>query len=395
MNIILYQWDAYGELALQRGLESLDLKVIGFRWIVKNQIKDAEFTEAFDHFLAAQQADWVISFNFFPLVAELCKKYNKKYISWIFSSPHFSLYCEIARYEYNYIFCFDRADCLEHRGRGLKNVYHMPLAVDVDLFQKRIEEAEELKQTDLSFVGTLYTDENYYFDQIAYLPERIKGYIDGICEAQLKIYGYNLVHDVVTKELLEELRKYISFNMDEGYELSFEKFIETTIQKRITVLERERLLRGLGGSFHLDLFTGSDTSGFSEPNHIRNRGYIHYYDKMPGVFHHSKINLNISLRSIETGIPLRALDILACGGFLITNYQQEIAECFTNGVHLAMFGSYEELLDQCHFYLEHEEERKAIARAGHELVKEQFSYKSKLREMLKLAAGNELLGELI
>ena len=55
-------------------------------------------------------------------------------------------------------------------------------------------------------------------------------------------------------------------------------------------------------------------------------GYADYYEQMPKIFRLSDVNLNISLRTIQTGIPLRVLDVLACGGFLISNYQEELAE---------------------------------------------------------------------
>ena len=46
-------------------------------------------------------------------------------------------------------------------------------------------------------------------------------------------------------------------------------------------------------------------------------GYADYYKQMPHIFHDAKINLNIALRVIQTGIPLRVLDVMGCGGFEI------------------------------------------------------------------------------
>ena len=54
---------------------------------------------------------------------------------------------------------------------------------------------------------------------------------------------------------------------------------------------------------------------------------------MPLVFQNSKINLNITLRSIKNGIPLRAIDIMGAGGFLLTNYQNDFGLHFTDGCH--------------------------------------------------------------
>ena len=57
---------------------------------------------------------------------------------------------------------------------------------------------------------------------------------------------------------------------------------------------------------------------------------------MPLIFRESKINLNITLRSITSGMPLRALDIMGAGGFLLSNYQQELAENYIDGEELVL-----------------------------------------------------------
>ena len=106
--------------------------------------------------------------------------------------------------------------------------------------------------------------------------------------------------------------------------------------------------------------------------------------EMPRVFRDSRINLNISLRSIRSGIPLRALDIMGAGGFLMSNYQPELAEYFEDGKELAMYGSAQELIDKTAYYLSHEEERRQIAKAGFGKVQELFSYEVRVTQMLDL-----------
>ena len=105
---------------------------------------------------------------------------------------------------------------------------------------------------------------------------------------------------------------------------------------------------------------------------------------MPLVFAGSRINLNISLRSIHSGIPLRVLDIMACGGFVLSNRQPEIAEYFGEGVEIATFASMEECMDKVHYYLAHEEERRRIAEAGQRKVQAAFSYESGLMRLFKM-----------
>ena len=65
-------------------------------------------------------------------------------------------------------------------------------------------------------------------------------------------------------------------------------------------------------------------------------GYVDYYTQMPQVFKKSRINLNISLKLIQSGVPLRVFDVLASGGFLMTNFQPEIVEMFVPGEELVI-----------------------------------------------------------
>lgn len=111
---------------------------------------------------------------------------------------------------------------------------------------------------------------------------------------------------------------------------------------------------------------------------------------MPYVFRHSRINLNITLRSITSGIPLRAMDIMGAGGFLMSNYQPELAEYFVDGQELVLFDSAQDMQWKLDYYLKHEEERRQIAKCGYEKVKRNFSYDILLKKIVRLALEEEV-----
>ena len=111
---------------------------------------------------------------------------------------------------------------------------------------------------------------------------------------------------------------------------------------------------------------------------------VNYYSQMPKVFALSKVNLNISLRSIRAGIPLRVLDVLACGGFLLTNYQLDMQMYFEEGKNIVTFNNLLEMKEKAEYYLSHENERKKIALEGREIVKEHFSFDKHLGDMFKI-----------
>ena len=88
-------------------------------------------------------------------------------------------------------------------------------------------------------------------------------------------------------------------------------------------------------------------------------------------------------RPFKSGIPLRVFDIMGAGGFVISNYQPELAEIFVPGEDIVLYDSIPDLLMKIEYYLEHEGERKQIAKNGYEKVKEYHSYDMRLTEMLK------------
>ena len=100
------------------------------------------------------------------------------------------------------------------------------------------------------------------------------------------------------------------------------------------------------------------------------------------VFKRSRINLNITLRSTVSGIPLRAFDIMGAGGFLLSNYQADFLDLFVPGEDFVYYENKEDLLKKIGYYLNHEEERKAIAGNGHDKVAAKHTYRHRVREML-------------
>ena len=64
-------------------------------------------------------------------------------------------------------------------------------------------------------------------------------------------------------------------------------------------------------------------------------------------------------------MPLRAIDIMGAGGFLLTNYQSDFLKDFVPGEDMGMYDSVEDCISKCEYYLKHEDERKSIALNGY------------------------------
>ena len=80
-------------------------------------------------------------------------------------------------------------------------------------------------------------------------------------------------------------------------------------------------------------------------------------------------------------------DVLACGGFLLTNAQSELPDCFSIGEDLDCFSCEDDLLAKVEYYLSHDKDRAEIAHNGFEKVQKYHTYPERLLQMIALAYG--------
>ena len=268
--------------------------------------------------------------------------------------------------------------------RGLSNIYYLPIAADIDNFEAVIEgdggKGVADYGDDVTFVGNLYNDEKHnLYDKVLYWPPYVKGYLEALIKAQMLIWGADLLESSITDNVWNQLKQYVKMDVSDRYRDGFyEATFKNVIGQKIAQLERKEMCSYLAKKYSFTLFTDSDTS--YDPG-IRKKGHVDYLTQMPLVFRHSKINIHITSRNITSGVPLRVMDVLACKGFLITNYQPEIADYFEIGKELVVFNDFGDLYEKIDYYLAHEEERREIAEAGYQKVCAEFGYLSQIEKI--------------
>lgn len=342
-----------------------------------NKFEDDFFCERFQKYLAEEKYDIVFSVNFFPLVAQICYQQRIRYVSWTYDSPLDIRLQNYFSYDTNYIFLFDKIEVTRYRSMGFEQVYHQPLATNTSRFDALTFTAAQRTQysADVSFIGRLY--ESPLDQLIAGVSPYIKGYIEGIIQAQLRVYGYYLVDDLLTNDLLDAVNTALQKYSQATSSLNIAG-LSFAIASQVTNMERTFLLEQMGALYNTKLYT-TDTWSFHSP--VQNCGTAKYNTAMPGIFRYSKLNLNPTLRSIQSGIPLRALDIMGAKGVLFSNYQPELAEHFENDKDVIMYSSMEEAFDKADFYLHHSDILPTIANNGYQKVKKQFNYPLNLQQI--------------
>jgi len=340
------------------------------------------------YFIQQNPIDCIFSINFYPMLSEISQIYHIRYISWVVDAPVLELYTSSIQNNFNRTFIFDYSLYQDICSFNPEHIFYLPLAANISSKEKAIADAKNNLSKDcsakLSFVGSLYTEKCPY-DDIGVLSEYSMGYLESIMKVQENIYGYYFIEELLTENLITEIKHACSdyYTAPGSSFLSDKRLIsQYYIGSKITSMERVNTMKILSQHFPTIIYTGSDTSSLPL---LKNGGTAKTLTEMPVIFHSSAINLNMTSKAIRSGIPLRLWDILASGGFVLSNFQTELAEYFEFGSHLDVYGSKEELLEKCHYYFSHEKQRKEIAQNGLEEIKQKHTYDIRIENLFSIA----------
>lgn len=383
MKLLLLKWTTLGWQDLWDSLLSMGHEVSYIEYM-PNTFEDDPVLEKYlmDRF-TIEKFNAVMTFNYFQVISKVCNRFDIKYIAWVWDSPLLSLYSPTIHNPVNYVFIFDQVLFEAMKSKGVNTVYHLSLAVNAERLKKLEITQEDLNQysSEISFVGRLY-DNKLSYDSLVTLPPYYKGYLEGVMQAQTRIHGYNFLEEVLTDDIVEGIKGNAEFYLGDRFTGTLKKVIaDIFLGVKVTQMERIDTLSHLSSYYPVDLYT-SDTSK-QIPN-VTNKGFVDYYTQMPKVFQLSKINLNITHRTIQSGIPLRIFDIMGAGGFVLTNFQSELLDLFDVGKDLVIYESLEDLIEKARYYMEHEEERTRIAQCGCEKVREYHNYYVRLHEIFQI-----------
>lgn len=378
MNILLFDMGSFTYADIKEELLRQGHRVDSIYYHFADRYSDSFFDERIRLKLSQNCYDAVLSVNFFPLLAKACREMGVPYISWSYDSPLDERLSDYFGYDTNYIFLFDRQEVEEYNRAGFGNVMHLPLAINVSRLEELKLSPDERYKADISFVGRIYESS---LETLLYpADEYVKGYVEGLFQSQFRIYGCNFLEKSIPDEIIESLNNSYAKLGQTQIKLS-RKGLAYAIAAQITHFERSFLIEEMAQLYDVHLYSGSE---YDFSSRVKQCGQVKYFDEMNKVFVSSKLNLCPTLKSIASGIPLRALDIMGAGGVLFSNYQPELAEYFEDGADLIMYESVEDAFDKAQFYLNGGDDLERIAAFGNEKVKKFFNYSDRIVELLRV-----------
>lgn len=384
LSILFCKWTNICENGIDHGFLQLNHNVDYITHPFESVDYDQEYLNILAEKLLNTHYDCVFSVNFIPIISRVCNLFKTPYICWTSDSPCFQLFSDAIKNPWNRIFLFDRSQYQKFRSLNPSCIYYMPLGCDYPLWNsiKLTDQEYSYYKCDVSFIGSTY-EEKCKYNLIDNLPDYISGYVDALIQAQIHVYGYNFIEDSLSDNFCQEFKKAVDwYPLGQDYTEDVKAIIaDTYIGHKCTEQERLLTLKNISEHYQLDLYTLSNTSRLPKAHH---RGAADSFTMMPKIFKCSKINLNMTSRTIKTGVPLRIFDVMGAGGFLLTNYQSEIPDLFKIGRDLAVYESQDDLIQQISYYLKHDDIRQSIAANGQEQIRKYHTFKNRLEQILEI-----------
>lgn len=370
MKLLYIDGKSYAEQGIRQAFSEL-----GFAYDILDRkllIDEAEenLNERINDIYLKNGFDVVFSYGFIPLIAKLCQNLGVQYYSWVYDNmrdiedltPILNSCCEV--------FFFDKVQASEFAMAGV-NAHYLPLAASSYVFDNILENdnknmfAKENIKGDISDnadISVVYEkNDSIYSTLKGQIEAYLWGYLEGIITAQSKLYGAYIIPGLVSEELVQAVNS--SCKNIASYKFMDKPEFELMLADEISRKDVDKIISLLAPGFKVS---------------------AHSIDNMnPATYVKNKININVTHKSIQSGITQNVLDTMVCGGFLLTNYQPDIAECLLPGEACIMYESMEDMKEKAFYYMAHESERRRIAFRGRELVCDEFTYKKRIREMFE------------
>lgn len=160
---------------------------------------------------------------------------------------------------------------------------------------------------------------------------------------------------------------YRDLKLERKYDVSF---VGQAYGKRFRIID---ILRKAGIEVH--------TFGHGWPNKKRI-----YQSDLIKIYNQSKIVFNVSYSSHgNLAVNARDFEAPACGSLLFTHDIPDIYNYFIPGKEIVTYRNFDDAIEKIKYYLNHDRERKIIAKAGYERISRCHKYEKRFNEIFKAA----------
>lgn len=342
-----------------------------------------EYAEKLIVLLEANSIEVVMALHYYPMVSMVCETKRVKYVSWICSSYEPAIYSCTLLNECNYVFMADYAIYQEFAESDFKNVFYLPLAANVERIGKILCENGEdrIYSTDILMLQDIFERKEIKFHPLSInspLKDATKGYLEGCIACQYQLSGLPSMAEHLPSYVREDLEKHFIPRIQNGsIETKSHYYDYTYFNDLITYADRDIHLNTWAKNKYVkkvDLY--SEGNGY-ESEEICCHKPVEYLTQLPLIIRQGKINFVVTHRNWKSGIPQISWDIMAAGGFLLSNVQEDFFRLFSETLPV-LYCNERDMLSKGIYYLHHEQEREEVSEKLLQEVKQKHTYVKRL-----------------
>ena len=297
-------------------------------------------------------------------------------VSWYVDSPAIILNLYSGpQSDLAFIFVWDPTYIPEVRALGFDRVYPLPLATDPEVFSPKRANSQKTPRYPLTFVGN---------SMVGSLQKKLYRLPDNpeFQELFLRLLQafqsqpFRRLKVLLQAEGLEEDPQLQNLDQRGWSDLEAALLWQATLEYRLACIKELVLFEPVvyGDPGWRELLG----------NGFRLWPEVNYYDELPQVYGQTAINFNATSLQMKAAVNQRVFDAPAAGGFVLTDFREQLAELFNVGEEVACFGEPGEIPDLVRFYLQHAEVREKMTVKARSRVLAEHTYRHRVAAILEV-----------
>jgi len=290
------------------------------------------------------------------------------FASWYVDSPTYILYGgEVNCSPYCTLFCWERSYLKPVEDMGFQSPTFLPLATDPEVFTPAAGKGESRFAARLSFVGDSMETARKKWEKK--LPHHVNRALEAGMAGGMKIDRQG--------EILDHFPPVADHSTGNRSRVDIEAALvwKTTQEYRLSLvcslIPLGLIIYGDGGWNRL--VSGKEVL----------RPPVAYFTELPQVYCGTSVNVNCTSLQMKTAVNQRVFDVPACGGFLLSDYQDDMDRFFEVGKEAICYRTSDEAVALAGYYLEHESERLSIAEAARRRVLAEHTYEKRMASLVE------------
>jgi spore maturation protein CgeB len=298
------------------------------------------------------------------LVSEFCRQRELPLLSWFVDRPDLFLpqYSNLDNPYLAYaVWDADAIQPLADAGHGA--AFHLPLAADLSRIHF-IPDALILR--DVAFVGNSMQAAQEKCWMLSAQPDRLRWLWEDVA-GEFAASEIRDLSEFVGRENSEVGR------LREVCEQPSRAALDSFVYWRATQLHRLRCVQALlpfepvvAGDEHWRSLLGDASWTYAGP--------LHYYSDLPDFYRSTRINFNTTSMQMKGALNQRVFDVPASGGFLLTDYREQLGAAFDLGREAVCYRDVEEVGELVRHYLANSAGRLEIVRRARARIEKEHTY---------------------